>query len=121
VDIYAIAMMTLLIIVSLLIPVLALLITRGVSPDIDYRFKRSRFESGNPPVGRARGFFVMQYYPYLLMFSSLEPFVVLLVFIFFTPNIWLVTYFLVSSFILLMPVLYYVYKQAGDIDLWREE
>lgn len=120
-DIYSLVMIVLLVLVTLLVPVLAVIITRVISPEIDYRFKRERFESGNPSLGRARGFFVMQYYPYLLMFSSLEPLIVLLTFILFSYDPRILVYLVVSSIVLVAPPLYYVYREAGDIRLWREE
>jgi len=122
VDIYAIAMIILLVIVSLLIPVAAYYISIAVSPDVEYVMKRERFESGNPRSGRSRGFFIMQYYPFLLMFSSLEPLVVLLIFILLSPYdlLNLVSYVLVVSLIIILPILYIVYKYAEVLDLWRE-
>jgi len=123
VDIYAVAIIVLLVVVSLLIPLIAHYISIAISPEIEYVMKRERFESGNPRSGRSRGFFIMQYYPFLLMFSSLEPLIVLLVFILISPHelLNLITYAVLVSFIIILPILYFAYKFAEDLSLWREE
>ena len=123
VDIYAVAIIILLVVVSLLIPLIAHYISIAISPEIEYVMKRERFESGNPRSGRSRGFFIMQYYPFLLMFSSLEPLIVLLVFILISPHelLNLITYAVLVSFIIILPILYFAYKFAEDLSLWREE
>ncbi len=123
VDIYAVAIIILLVIVSLLIPIGAYYISIAISPEIEYVMKRERFESGNPRSGRSRGFFIMQYYPYLLMFSSLEPLVVLLIFILISPHEFLnlISYAVFVSLIIILPILYFAYKYAEDLSLWREE
>jgi NADH-quinone oxidoreductase subunit A len=123
VDIYAVVIITLLVIVSLLIPIGAYYISVAVSPEIEYDMKRERFESGNPRSGRSRGFFIMQYYPYLLMFSSLEPLIVLLIFILISPHelLNLISYAVFVSLIIILPILYFAYKYAEDLSLWKEE
>jgi NADH:ubiquinone oxidoreductase subunit 3 (subunit A) len=77
------AVLTIIILLILIgdLPLIAYAIGRAVAPSLDFPTKRERFESGNPPSGRAKGFFVMQYYPYLLMFAALEPFLILVMFI----------------------------------------
>jgi NADH-quinone oxidoreductase subunit A len=44
-----------------------------ISPSRDFPKKRERYECANPPVGRARGLLMMQYYPFLLLFLTIEP------------------------------------------------
>lgn len=114
-------MIALLIILSLLIPLLAYIVTAVISPRISFPTKRERFESGNPPIGRARGYFLMQYYPYLLMFTSLEPLLIMLLFLILIPYTSTLVYILISLIVIIIPSFVYAYKHAEEIDLWRED
>jgi len=53
--------------------VVAYLLSRLFNPEKPSRVKQDRYETGNPPRGRARGWFMMHYYAYLLVFLSVEP------------------------------------------------
>ncbi len=53
--------------------IVGLLLGKLVSPSKDLPKKRERYECANPPKGRARGWFMMQYYPYLIIFLTIEP------------------------------------------------
>ncbi|KXA99805.1 hypothetical protein AKJ40_02370 [candidate division MSBL1 archaeon SCGC-AAA259M10] len=68
---------------ALTLPVAALLVgfflSRLFTPRDYSKEKYDRFEAGNPPTGRARGYLAMQYYPYLVVFLTVEP---VLIFIF---------------------------------------
>ncbi len=70
------------IIMALLVPIaglfLAFLAARVLTPRDPAPEKFARFEAGNPPYGRARGIFPMQYYPYLIVFLTVEPLVIYL-------------------------------------------
>ncbi|HID17500.1 TPA: hypothetical protein EYP26_04315 [Candidatus Bathyarchaeota archaeon] len=57
---------------------LGYLISRLITPRRRYPLKVRRFEAGNPPHGRSRGMFVMQYYAYLIVFLTIEPIVIYL-------------------------------------------
>ena len=121
-DVFSVAMIALLAILTLLIPVIAYYLTKAISPEIEYFMKRERFESGNPRSGRSRGYFIMQYYPYLLMFTSLEPLVVLMIFVLTSRGyITSVLYILGAGLLVILPVIYLAYRYAGETDLWREE
>lgn len=61
---------------GVLLGLIGILLGRILPPSQDYPLKRERFEAGNPPKGRARGWFSMQYYPYLIIFLTVEPIVV---------------------------------------------
>ncbi len=50
-----------------------LLLGKLLAPTRDLPKKRERYECANPPRGRARGLFMMQYYPFLILFLTLEP------------------------------------------------
>lgn len=49
-----------------------------ITPRKHYRMKKERFEAGNPPKGKARGWFMMQYFAYLIVFLTLEPILIYL-------------------------------------------
>lgn len=86
--------------------------------------KVSRFEAGNIPYGEGRLWFPLQYYAYVLVYTSIEPIIVLLFaiaeasystsFILFRNLIIL----LVSTIVILYPILYYAVKQVNIIQNW---
>lgn len=55
------------------IGILGFILGRLLAPSRGLKRKRLRYECGNPPKGRARGLFMMQYYPYLIVFLTVEP------------------------------------------------
>lgn len=120
------AVLTIVILLILIgdLPLIAYAIGRAVAPSIDFPTKRERFESGNPPLGRAKGYFVMQYYPFLLMFAALEPFLILVMFVLLSYiasiNISSLALLFVSL-ALIFPPLIYALKNAKVIDLWKME
>lgn len=61
---------------GILLGLIGILLGRILPPSREYPLKRERFEAGNPPKGRARGWFSMQYYPYLIVFLTVEPVIV---------------------------------------------
>lgn len=86
--------------------------------------KVSRFEAGNIPYGEGRLWFPLQYYGYVLVYTSIEPIVVLLFaiseaayttsFILFRDLLILI----LSSIVILYPILYYAVKQVNTIEYW---
>ena len=86
--------------------------------------KVSRFEAGNIPFGEGRLWYPLQYYGYLLVYTSIEPIIVILLaiaeasyyssFILFRNLLILIT----SMIVLLYPVLYYAVKQVNVIEYW---
>ncbi len=100
------------VVVSYLAVAIGLALSRGSSKD-----KAKRFESGNEELGRARGLYVMQYYPYLLVFMLTEPVFVVL----FTVLLYLrvVSYiiFLVGIMVF-APSLVFALKEAKVIKKW---
>ncbi|QIW25003.1 hypothetical protein EWF20_13260 [Sulfolobus sp. S-194] len=86
--------------------------------------KVSRFEAGNIPYGEGRLWFPLQYYGYVLVYTSIEPIVVLFFaiseasyatsFILFRDLLIL----LLSSIVILYPILYYAVKQVNTIEYW---
>ncbi|MDT7888504.1 MAG: NADH-quinone oxidoreductase subunit A [Desulfurococcales archaeon] len=111
-------------IIFLVLPFIAYLIGRAVSPPIDYPTKLERFESGNIPSGRGRGFFLMQYYPYLLLFIAMESYVVLILFIALSSVVGIAVNSLVLillSSVFILPSFIYALRKAGVIDLWKAD
>lgn len=53
--------------------IIGFLLGKILSPAYGYPRKKERYECANPPRGRARGLFMMQYYPFLILFLTLEP------------------------------------------------
>ena len=60
-------------IIGIGIGVLGFILGRLLAPSRSLERKRLRYECGNPPRGRARGLLMMQYYPYLIVFLTVEP------------------------------------------------
>jgi len=84
--------------------------------------KVSRFEAGNIPYGEGRLWFPLQYYGYVLIYTSLEPIVVLFFAIAEAAySTLLFRNFLIiilSSIVILYPILYYAVKQVNIIENW---
>ncbi len=53
--------------------IIGIVLGKIASPSRDFPKKRERYECANPPIGRARGLLMMQYYPFLLLFLTIEP------------------------------------------------
>jgi len=53
--------------------VIGFVLGRLLAPSKYLPKKRERYECANPPRGRARGLFMMQYYPFLILFLTIEP------------------------------------------------
>lgn len=86
--------------------------------------KVSRFEAGNIPYGEGRLWFPLQYYGYILIYTSIEPIVVLFFAIAeaaYSSSFLLFRNLLIiilSSIIILYPILYYAVKQVNIIENW---
>lgn len=96
-----------------------------VVPHVPNPIKNSRFEAGNIPTGEGRLWFPLQYYGYLLIYTTLEPIVIILFLAAAIPyhgdfsllrNLLVV----VGSFLVIMyPILYYTIKQVDQIIYWE--
>ena len=86
--------------------------------------KVSRFEAGNIPYGEGRLWFPLQYYGYILIYTSIEPIVVLFFAIAeaaYSSSFLLFRNLLIiilSSIVILYPILYYAVKQVNIIENW---
>jgi NADH-quinone oxidoreductase subunit A len=101
---------------------LAFIAARVLTPRSPSPEKFARFEAGNPPYGRARGLFPMQYYPYLIIFLTVEPLVIYL----FLIMMWLHQMaipvgllFAGLSVIVAIPILFAL-DSARRLELWVE-
>jgi NADH-quinone oxidoreductase subunit A len=123
-DVAGVIVITVTGVLFLVLPFLAYLIGRAVSPPIDYPTKLERFESGNLPSGRGRGYFLMQYYPYLLLFIAMESYIVLVLFIALSSIAGVIVNSLILillSALLIIPSFVHALRKAGVIDLWRAD
>lgn len=87
--------------------------------------KVSRFEAGNVPSGEGRLWFPLQYYGYLLVYTTIEPILVLLFAIAAAPilhnfllfrNLALILF---SFIVLVYPVIYYAISQINILVNWE--
>jgi len=86
--------------------------------------KYDRYESGNPPIGRARGLFTMQYYPYVIIFLVVEPISIFLIILSLARDYVIASgFYTFLTFLTLILPLIYGLKEAERIELWlvREE
>ncbi|OGD45832.1 hypothetical protein A3K70_04645 [Candidatus Bathyarchaeota archaeon RBG_16_48_13] len=96
-------------------------ISRLVAPPKHSTIKEARFEAGNPPSKRGRGWFTMQYYAYLVVFLTVEPiFFYLFLLLMETHEMY---YSVVQLFVLIMlmlaPPLVFGLDAANRIELWK--
>ena len=99
---------------------LAFVISRLITPRFKHDFKFKRYEAGNPPYGRARGWFVMQYYAYLIVFLTVEPVLIFLFLILMSlhslPNLVSSLFFMMIA--ILIPPLVFGLDSAKKVVLW---
>ena len=99
-------------------------IIKLIVPSNPNPLKVSRFEAGNIPTGLGRLWFPLQYYGYLLIYTTLEPIIVLLIPIAYSDyyvsfSVFAKLLMIIIVFIVLMyPVLYYSIKQINILEYW---
>jgi NADH-quinone oxidoreductase subunit A len=109
---------------ALILPTLGLFLAfvagRVLTPRAPNPDKLARFEAGNPPFGRARGIFPMQYYPYLVVFLTVEPLVIYLFLILMTLHDTPVTVALLFGALcgMLAPPIIFALDSARRLNLW---
>ncbi len=94
-----------------------------LSPTRSLPKKKMRYECGNPPKGRARGIFTMQYYPYLIVFLTVEPVAIygFLVALAAHARTLAVAGILGAMILMLIPPLIFGLRLAGRLELWSVE
>jgi NADH-quinone oxidoreductase subunit A len=105
--------------VGVVVGLLGYVISRLITPRKEYPLKFERFEAGNLPQGRARGFFVMQYYAYLIIFLTVEP--IAIFFFIIMVNIVSSPFSIILFFILLLsliPPLIFGLNEARKVTVW---
>ena len=104
---------------GVVVGLLGYLISRLITPRKEYPFKFERFEAGNPPHGKARGFFVMQYYAYLIIFLTIEPIAIYFFIIMSDISSYPFSITLFSILILsLIPPLIFGLHEAKKVRIW---
>ncbi len=105
------------------IGVIGFMLGRVLAPTRRLPKKRERYECGNPPKGRARGIFTMQYYPYLIIFLTVEPVAIygFLVALAAHQYVTRVAGLLGGIILLLIPPLIFGLRLAGRLELWSVE
>ncbi len=103
--------------------IIGLLLGKLVSPSKELPRKKERYECANPPKGRARGWFMMQYYPYLIIFLTIEP---IMIFSFlFLLEAHVKTLFVSALFAVilgvLIPPLVFGLSSARRLELWSAD
>lgn len=113
---------SILIIISILISIVGFIVGRALATK-DYPMTFERFESGNPPVGRGKGWFVMQYYPYALMFMIIEPIIIFLLFLLVGFKNYPIDALLIAviSISIALPAILFANGQAKVIEKWKME
>jgi len=105
--------------IGIAVPLLSYLIGRALASP-DYPSKARRFESGNEQMGRARGVFLMQYYPYALLFMTVEPFVVFIFILLLVFGLSTTLAFIIGLGIM-VPSMLYATKNAKVVARWAVE
>ena len=105
------------------IGVIGYVLGKLMAPTRELPKKKLRYECGNPPKGRARGIFTMQYYPYLIVFLTVEPVAIygFLVALAAHTRTVAVAGILGAMILMLIPPLIFGLRLAGRIELWSVE
>ncbi len=108
------------IIIGVGIGLVGLLLGKLLAPTRDLPKKRERYECANPPRGRARGLFMMQYYPFLILFLTLEPIMIYSFLFLLEAHVNIVNTFLLFLgivAILVAPLIFGLYS-VRRLELW---
>ena len=94
-----------------------------ISPRKKYAMKKERFECANPAMGKARGWFMMQYYGYLIVFLTVEPIMIFFFLLMLADRIYFLNSvtLLISILLILFPALIFGLDAAKKLDLWKSE
>ncbi|MBP1357606.1 MAG: hypothetical protein JZD40_03855 [Sulfolobus sp.] len=99
-------------------------IINSILPHIPTPIKIARFEAANIPTGLGRLWYPLQYYGYVIIYTSLEPFIVVLFVAseaayYSSFEVFRNLLILITTFIaILYPVLYYSIKQVDNLKYW---
>ncbi|RLG53305.1 MAG: hypothetical protein DRN96_00225 [Thermoproteota archaeon] len=106
--------------IGVVIGAIGFVLGRIISPRRELPMKRERYECGNKPMGRARGWFAMQYYPYLIVFLTVEPIAIycFLSLILAKEALLQVSAILALIVAMLAPTLLFGLEAARRVELW---
>jgi NADH-quinone oxidoreductase subunit A len=97
-----------------------------ILPSSPSPLKFHRFEAGNIPTGEGHLWFPLQYYGYLLVYTSIEPILVLLLIAstveitsVYSPLYYKLLGIVGATIALLYPTVYYVVKQINRLERWQ--
>jgi NADH-quinone oxidoreductase subunit A len=121
VDTYTLIAFVLALIGGLAAGLIGYAVSRLVAPSKDYPMKYERFEAGNPPTKKGRGWFTMQYYAYLVVFLTVEPVFIYLFLLLMEAHVLFFSVVQLFGLILLMliPPIIFGLDAARKISLWR--
>jgi len=106
-------------VLGVVVGIFGYVISRLITPRKEYPYKFERFETGNPPHGKARGFFVMQYYAYLIIFLTVEPIAIYFFIIMIDMLSSLSSLIIFSILVLsLIPPLIFGLNEAKKVEIW---
>lgn len=107
-------------ILGLGIGVIGVLLGKIISPSREFHRKKERYECANPPRGRARGLLMMQYYPYLILFLTVEPIMIysLLLLLEAHSYPYLILLLFLGILGILVPPLVFGLYSARRLELW---
>lgn len=116
----AVAAFSLGITLGLGIGIIGILLGKLISPFKGFPKKRERYECANPPRGRARGLLMMQYYPYLILFLTLEPIMIYSFLLLLEAQSYpaLILYLFLGILGIVIPPFIFGLHSAGRLELW---
>jgi NADH-quinone oxidoreductase subunit A len=102
---------------------LVYVISRMITPFKKFKMKRERFECANPPSGKARGWFMMQYYCYLIIFLTIEPIMIFFFLFLLAERALLINsaVLFIGILLLLIPPLIFGLDAAKKLDMWKSD
>ena len=111
------------VIIAFLVGLIGYVLARILTMSRPLPRKHLRYEAGNPPTGRARGLFMMQYYAYLIVYLTVEPVIIYLLTISLgIHSSWAWSSLIFSLIVLsLIPPLVFGLWSARRVELWKIE
>ena len=111
------------VIIAFLVGLIGYVLARILTMSRSLPRKHLRYEAGNPPTGRARGLFMMQYYAYLIVYLTVEPVIIYLLTISLgLHSSWAWSSLIFSLIVLsLIPPLVFGLWSARRVELWKIE
>ncbi|MEM1520986.1 MAG: NADH-quinone oxidoreductase subunit A [Candidatus Korarchaeum sp.] len=102
------------------IGIIGILLGKLLSPSKSFPRKGERYECANPPAGRARGLLMMQYYPYLILFLTIEPIMIYSFLFLLEAHSYpaFILYLFLGILGIIIPPLIFGLQSARRLELW---